>query len=77
MALHPYSNETHTRWDKGEFQAMVKSPRSSKPVAFCDGTIEDEEAIRAQALKEGTGVEIEKKALKSGREVWTVKPRVS
>ena len=73
MAIHPYTNETETRWGRGDFGAMIRSPRSDKPLAYADGTAQDEAELVEQAELEGlTSVLVEKKHLKTGREVWTI-----
>ena len=69
-----HCNESQTRWDHGEFQVMLKSPNARQPIGFCDGGKKAEEAIHQRAMKEGAEVEIDKKKLKSGREIWTVRP---
>ena len=73
MAIDPHSNETQTKWDHGDYQVMIKSPRSSRPIGFCDGDPADERQIVEQAMREGAEVEIDKKVLKTGREIWTVR----
>jgi len=72
MAIYPANNETQTRWGKGDFGAMLMRPDITDPFGFCDGTSDDEQEILAQAEMEGAEVRIDKKTLKSGREVWTV-----
>ncbi len=72
MAITPHSNQSETRWGHGEFQVMIKSPRSKNPIGYCDGSQADERAIREKALMEGTRVRIDKKTLKTGRQIWTV-----
>lgn len=74
MGIQPHSNKTHTLWDRGEFQVMVKSARSGTIVGFCDGTRADELEIVETAMREGAEVEIDKKQLKTGRQIWTVCP---
>jgi hypothetical protein len=74
MAIEPHSNETQTKWEHGEFQVMIKSPQSNRPIGFCDGDAADEAEIHEQAMHEGAEVEIDKKLLKTGREIWTVRP---
>ncbi len=71
--LEPHSNETQTRWDNGDFKVMVMSPTMSAPIGFCEGTSQDESEILETAETEGVEVIIEKKALKTGREIWTVR----
>lgn len=39
--IHLYSNETQTRWDKGDFKVQLLIPGNSRPMGFCDGTRED------------------------------------
>lgn len=73
VAIYPHSNETETRWGRGDFQAMIKSPTSDRPVAYCDGTPEDEATLVETAEAEGLdSVRIDRKHLKTGREIWTV-----
>ena len=73
MAIHEHSNATQTKWDHGEFQVMLKREGVDQPLGFCDGSDADEEAIHQRASKEGAEVEIDKKTLKTGREIWTVR----
>lgn len=73
MAIDPHSNETQTKWDHGDYQVMVKSTQSDRPIGFCDGEPADEQQIIEQAMREGAEVEIDKKVLKTGREIWTVR----
>ena len=73
MAIERHSNETQTRWDRGDFSVMIKSTTSDRPIGFCDGTDEDEAEIVQTASYEGAEVEIDKKLLKTGREIWTVR----
>lgn len=77
MTIVTYSNESQTQWDRGQFQVMIESSTSSRPIGFCDGGQEAEAAIHEMAAQEGAEVEIEKKMLKSGREIWTVTQRNS
>ena len=74
MTIERHNNETQTRWDHGEFGAMILSPENSTPIGFCAGTPSDEEEIIATATEEGVEVVIDKKRLKTGREIWTVRP---
>ena len=73
MPIEPHNNETQTRWDHGEFNAMVMSPNMTAPIGYCDGTDADEADILATAEMEGAEVAIDKKRLKTGREIWTVR----
>ena len=72
MAIEPHNNATQTKWERGEFQVMIKSPRVSNPIGFCDGEKADENEIHERAMREGAEVRIEKKDLKTGRQIWTV-----
>ena len=71
--IHPYNNGTQTRWNHGEFKVQLNLPGNSRPMGFCDGSPEDVAELLAIAEVEGaTDVSIQKKYLKSGREVWTL-----
>lgn len=71
--IHPYDNATQTRWNRGEFKVQLNQANSSRPIGFCDGSPEDLAELAAIAEAEGMdGLEIDKKRLKSGREIWTL-----
>lgn len=70
--IHQFSNETQTRWDKGEFKVQLTTPGSSRPMGFCDGSAADLAELQQMADSENTSLRIEKKVLKSGREIWTL-----
>ena len=71
--IYPYSNDTQTRWDRGEFKVQLNQPGNSRPVGFCDGSEADASELQELAESEGADeTRIEKKVLKSGREVWTL-----
>lgn len=71
--IHWYSNETQTRWDRGELRVQLVVPTNSRPMGFCDGTAEDIAELRAIAEAEGAeSFEIQRKRLKTGREIWTL-----
>ncbi|MCP5060008.1 MAG: hypothetical protein GY937_25175 [bacterium] len=71
--IHPYSNETQTRWDRGDFKVQLNQPSNSRPIGFCDGSDADLAELRERAESEGADeVRIEKKVMKSGRETWTL-----
>ena len=71
--IHPYNNATQTRWDRGEFKVQLNLPENPRPVGFCDGSAADVAELMAIAEAEGAeDVNIHKKRLKSGREVWTL-----
>ena len=74
MTIEPHNNETQTKWDHGDFQVMIKSPQVDRPIGFCQGTEADENEIVEQAMNEGAEIVIDKKVLKTGREIWTVRP---
>jgi hypothetical protein len=71
--IHPYSNETQTRWDRGEFKIRLDQRNNSRPIGFCEGSPADIAELREMAESEGAEeMRIEKKSLKSGREIWTL-----
>ena len=71
--IYPYTNDTQTRWGRGDFKVQLNLPDNSRPMGFCDGTDADMSELRALAESEGADeMKIEKKALKTGREVWTL-----
>ena len=71
--IYPYDNATQTRWDHGEFKVQLCMPNTPRPIGFCDGTDADMAELVSRAESEGAeSVEISKKLLKSGREVWTL-----
>ena len=71
--IHLYSNETQTRWDKGDFKVQLIVSGNSRPMGFCDGTRGDLAELACIAESEGAGeMQIGKKMLKTGREIWTL-----
>ncbi len=71
--IRPHSNETQTAWDHGEYQVRLDLPNNPRPMGFCDGTDEDIAELHQIAEAEGAGaMRIEKKHLKTGREIWTL-----
>jgi hypothetical protein len=71
--IHPCDNQTQTRWDRGEFKVQLNAPNQSRPIGFCDGSEADLAELKARAEQEGAdSVSIQKKILKSGREIWTL-----
>jgi len=71
--IHPYSNETQTRWDHDEFKVQLNQAGNSRPMGYCDGSDADLTELREMAESEGAEeMRIEKKVLKSGREIWTL-----
>ncbi len=71
--IHTYSNETQTRWNRGEFKVQLMVPTSNLPIGFCEGTDADIAELEAIAEAEGAeGLTIQRKYLKSDREIWTL-----
>lgn len=71
--IYPYDNATQTRWDRGELQVQLNVPNNSRPIGFCDGSDADLAELRARSEAEGADdMHIQRKLLKSGREVWTL-----
>ena len=71
--IHKHSNQTQTLWDRGEFKVRLDLPNNPRPMGFCDGTDADVAELQEIAEMEGAGsLRIEKKLLKTGREIWTL-----
>ncbi len=71
--IHKHSNETQTKWNRGEFKVQLLLPTTTRPMGFCDGTDEDIAELNAIAEAEGVdGFDIQRKILKTGREIWTL-----
>ena len=71
--IHPYDNQTQTRWDRGEFKVQLNAAHASRPIGFCDGTEADIAELQERAEAEGAdSMAIQRKLLKTGREVWTL-----
>lgn len=71
--IHPYGNDTQTRWDHGEFKVQLNLPNHPRPMGFCDGSDADVAELQTLAESEGSDeMRIERKRLKSGREIWTL-----
>jgi hypothetical protein len=71
--IHPYDNQAQTRWDHGEFKVQLNAPNATRPIGYCDGSDADLAELRERAEAEGADeVAIQKKVLKSGREIWTL-----
>ena len=71
--IHKYSLRALQGWNRGDYQVQVMVPGNDHPVAYCDGTDEDIEALRAIAREEGTELaDINRRILKTGREIWTI-----
>ena len=71
--IHPYSNATQSKWDKGEFKVQLLLPETTRPMGFCDGTPADVLELKAIADAENSSMKIEVKVLKTGREIWTLR----
>ena len=73
MAIHIYSTQYENLWNKGQLAVMIKAQGAERPFGYCDGTQEDADALIAMAEGEGLErVRIERKDLKTGRQVWTI-----
>lgn len=71
--IYPYSNATHTAWNHGSYQVQLNLPNTTRPMGFCDGSDSDLAELQEIAESEGAeGMRIEKKLLKTGREIWTL-----
>ena len=71
--IYPHGNDTQTKWDRGQYRVRLDLPNNSRPMGFCDGTDADIAELRAIAQAEGAdGFRIDKKLLKTGREIWTL-----
>lgn len=71
--IYAHSNETQTRWDRGELQVQLAQAGNPRPMGFCDGT--DADAAELREIAESEGAEeflVHKKVLKTGREIWTL-----
>ena len=71
--IHAYSNETQTRWDRGELQVQLLQVNNPRPIGYCDGT--DKDVAELRQIAESAGAEefhVSRKELKSGREIWTL-----
>lgn len=71
--IYKYDNAAQTKWDRGEYQVQLLVPTQSGPIGFCDGTDADIAELRAIAESEGAeSFAIQRKTLKTGREIWTL-----
>jgi hypothetical protein len=71
--IHPYDNQTQTRWDRGDFKVQLCMRGNGRPLGYCDGTEEDVTELKTIAETEGADeVRIHKRTLKTGREIWTI-----
>ena len=73
LMIYPYSNETQTRFDHGEFKVQLNQQNNPRPIGFCDGTPEDIAELHEIAESEGAeNVEIHQKLHKIGTEILTL-----
>jgi hypothetical protein len=71
--IYPHNNANQTRWNRGEFKVQLNLPNNTRPMGFCDGSAEDVAELQALAESEGADeMRIDKKILKTGREIWTL-----
>ena len=71
--IHRYDKKNLALWDHGDLKVKIVVPSSDRPVAYCDGTDEDERELQAIAEEEGSELPtIQRKILKTGREIWTI-----
>ena len=70
--IHPYNNSTQTLWDRGEVKVQLTQPNNPRPIGYCDGTEADEAELQLMAEAEGAEFQVEKRILKTGREIWTL-----
>jgi len=71
--IYPYGNDTQTAWDRGQYKVQLNVPDNSRPIGFCDGSQEDISELTSMSQSEGASdLRIERKLLKSGREIWTL-----
>jgi hypothetical protein len=71
--IYPFNNATQTRWDKGELKVQLLLPENSRPMGYCDGTEADLAELKSMADAENSTLTVDKKVLKTGREIWTVR----
>lgn len=71
--IHKYSPKSLNQWTRGELKVQIMVPGLDRPIAYCDGTAEDEAALADIAEAEGAELpEIHRRVLKTGREIWTM-----
>jgi hypothetical protein len=72
--IYPPSNENQTRWNRGDFKVQLNVRNNTRPMGFCDGSAADVAELQALAESEGADeMHIDKKILKTGREIWTLR----
>lgn len=71
--IHPYTHDELRKWNRGDHRVQIDIPGRRLPMGYCDGTDEDEAELRSIAEDEGMeDLPIERRVLKTGREIWTV-----
>ncbi len=71
--IHPYDNSTQKRWDRGELKVQLNQPDNPRPIGYCDGSPDDVNELLSIAEAEGVyDAKINRKILKTGREIWTL-----
>jgi hypothetical protein len=71
--IHRYSLEQQRLWDRGDHQVQIDVPGQMRPMGYCDGSEADEAELRAIGEEEGVDdLPIQKRHLKTGRQIWTV-----
>lgn len=69
-----YSDDAMRKWNRGEFKVQLDVPNRQRPLGYCDGTADDEAELLAMSEGEGEhALEVHKRILKTGREIWTLK----
>lgn len=72
--IHPYSDTALQKWNRGEYKVQLDIPNRPRPLGYCEGTPEDEAELVAMSEGEGEHtLEIHKRILKTGREIWTLR----
>ena len=70
--IHPYNNSTQTLWGRGEVKVQLSQPNNPRPIGYSDGNEADEAELQSIAEQEGAEFQVEKRILKTGREIWTL-----
>lgn len=74
--IHRYTHDELRKWNRGEHRVQIDVPGRRLPMGYCDGSDDDEAELRAIAEEEGLeDLPIDKRILKTGREIWTVGPQ--
>ena len=71
--IRRYDHDMLRLWNRGDLQVQIDVPGRRLPMGYCDGTDEDEAELRSIAEAEGVEeLPIQKRILKTGRQIWTV-----